>query len=248
MIQVINRALRVLDTLPEKEEGFGVLELAERLGLPNATVHRILATLKKEGYVIQDPSTEKYKLGPKILTLAKRVLENQNLRQIALPYLKELKETTGETAHLIILEGEEAICVESVESSNNMRMCSPVGEKNPLHCTAVGKVLLAYLPEEARESFLEKPLTRYTPNTLTSPEELRRELEKIRRDGYALDREEYQVGVRCIAAPIIDSGGKVPAAVGISYPSFRVTKEKEKEFIHKVKEVAFQISRDYEGY
>lgn len=247
MVQVIARSLKILEIIPEKEEGFGVLELAKRVGLPNSTVHRLLNALKKYGYIMQDPSSGKYKLGYKILSLAKKVLENQNLKNISLPYLKKLMQKTGETAHLIIFNGEDAICIESVEPSSNMRICSPIGEINPLHCTAVGKVILAHLPGEEKKAFLKKRLQKYTANTVTFTKKLTEELDAVRKDGYALDREEYQLGIRCIAAPVVDISGKVSASVGISYPSFRVDRVKEKEFIQYLKETCQQINKFCSG-
>lgn len=244
MIQVINRCLNILEVLSEKEEGFGVLELAKRISLPGSTVHRILNALKKHDYIFQDPETEKYQLGYKIVTLAGKTAKNRSLKRLALPYLKKLKDETDETVHLIMMEGENAVCVESVESSNNMRVCSPVGENNPLHCTAVGKAILANFPPDEQERFFPIKLKRYTVNTITSFGKLRNELNVVKERGYAIDREEYQQGISCIAAPIKDFRDKVVAALGISFPSFRVDKIKEEEFISGVKEIACQISKE----
>ncbi len=247
MVQVINRTLKLLEILPEKEEGFGILKLAEKLNLPPSTIHRILATLKSQGYVIQDSSTEKYKLGYKILSLARRVLGNQSLKNFALPYLKELKEKTGETAHLVILEGEEAICIESIESSHNIRMCSEVGDREPLHCTAVGKSILACLPKETIKKIIRKPLKRYTSHTITNLKELHTHLKEIKRQGYAFDNGEYVKGVKCVAAPIINSEGKVAGSIGVSGPSFRLTKNKIEKISLLIRNIASKISQEYQG-
>ena len=247
MVQVIQRSLNILETIAEKGEGFGILELARKIRLPNSTVHRLLNSLKNQGYVIQDPSTGKYSLGYKILSLAGKLLEGRNLKNLAVPYLKELTRKSGETSHLVIFDGEDAICIESVECSSNMRVCSPVGEKNPLHCTAVGKAILANLPEETKNSFLKKSLKNFTENTLTSPGKLKAELDAVKKNGYAVDREEYQAGISCVAAPIRDVRGTVTYAVGISYPSFRISKEKEREFIKYVKETSRRIGELFGG-
>jgi len=244
MIQVITRCLNILEVLPEKEEGFGVLELAKRINLPGSTVHRILNALKKQGYILQNPETEKYRVGYKILNLAGKMLGNQSLKKLARPYLKKLKDKTGETTHLILLEGKNAVCVESFESSSNMRICSPIGENNPLYCTAVGKAILANLPAAEQRNFLTKKLKRYTDNTITSLKKLRDELKVVKKRGYAIDREEYQRGISCIAAPIKDSSGGVIAGVGISFPIFRVDKSKEKIFVEFIKETAGRISTE----
>lgn len=151
MVQSVERALKILERVAEYPDGMGVIELAKKMNLPPSTVHRFLFTLMKNGYIKQEMSTERYKIGYKILELARKTLGSQNLRSIALPYLKNLKEKTGETAHIVVLDGESGICIESVESSENNRTCSPVGTKNPLYCTAVGKVLLAYLPQNKQK-------------------------------------------------------------------------------------------------
>jgi len=247
MIQVITRSLNILEVLSEKEGGFGVLELAKRVSLPGSTVHRILNALKKQGYIFQDPDTEKYQLGYKVLNLAGKMLDNRSLNRLALPYLRKLRDKIGETAHLIVAEGENAVCVESLESSNNMRIYSPIGENNPLHCTAVGKVLLANLAGNEQRKFLAKEFKRYTANTIISPGKLKAELMLIKKRGYAVDREEYQEGIRCIAAPINDSQGRVVAGVGISFPAFRVNKNKEETFVEVIKETACRISTEYGG-
>lgn len=244
MVQVLTRCLNILEVLPEKEGGFGVLELSRKVGLPGSTVHRILNALKKEGYISQDPDTEKYQLGYKILNLAGKMTGSRDLKRLAVPYLRKLRDKTGETAHFILMEGENAVCVESVESFNNMRACSPVGENNPLHCTAVGKAILANLPEEEQKRVLSKGLKKYTAGTISSRKELKKELDAVKRCGYALDREEYQPGIRCVAAPVKNSQGRVIAAVGISSPSFRITGKKEAEFIKELKETACRLSRE----
>jgi len=247
MVQVITRCLNLLEVLPEKEEGFGVLELAKRINLPGSTVHRILNALKKEGYIRQNPETEKYRVGYKILSLAGRMLENQSLKKIARPHLQKLKDSTGETTHLVILEGKNAVCIESFESSSNMRICSPIGENNPLHCTAVGKTILANLPAAEQKKLLAKRLKQYTGNTIISLKKLEAELRIVKERGCAFDREEYQQGVMCVAAPIKNSAGRGIAGVGISFPVFRADKRKEEAFIEGVKETARRISTEYSG-
>jgi len=202
-IKVLDKSLSVLEILLQQGSAMNMTELSEKLGFYPSNIHRILDTLKYRGYVEQDSHTQKYQLGLKALELGMAKLHQMDIVKEATPYLKELVEKCNETVHLGVLEEGEVLYLAKEESSQTIRMISYVGKRAPLYCTALGKVLLAYIPEEERKKILGgKVLPRLTKNTITDKGELEKELSKVREQGFALDREENEKNVCCIAAPI----------------------------------------------
>jgi len=188
-IKVLDKSLSVLELLLQKGSFMNMIELSEKLGFYPSTTHRILDTLKHWGYVEQDSHTQKYQLGLKALELGMAKLHQMDLVREATPYLKELVNQCNETVHLGVLEEGEVLYLAKKESSRTIRMCSYMGKRAPLYCTALGKVLLAYLPGEERKKILEqKELLRFTEKTITDRKELEKELNKIKKQGFALDR------------------------------------------------------------
>jgi len=224
-IKVLNKTFSILEILLQQRSAINMIELSEKLGLYPSTIHRILDTLKYWGYVEQDPNTQKYQLGLKLLELGMAKLHQIDLVREATPYLKELVNQCNETVHLGVLEGGEVLYLAKEESSQTIRMISYVGKRAPLHCTSLGKVLLAYLSAEERKKILEgKVLPRLTENTITDKRELEKELGKVREQDFALDKEENEKDVRCVAAPVRNYQGEVIAAISISSPIFRIDK------------------------
>ena len=188
-IKVLDKSLSVLEILLKKGSSMNMIEISEKLGFYPSTIHRILDTLKHWGYVEQDSHTQKYQLGLKALELGMAKLHQMDLVREATPYLKELVNQCNETVHLGVLEEGEVLYLAKKESSRTIRMCSYMGKRAPLYCTALGKVLLAYLPGEERKKILEqKELLRFTEKTITDRKELEKELNKIKKQGFALDR------------------------------------------------------------
>ncbi len=240
-IKVLDKSLSVLELLLQKGSSMNVTELSEKLGFYPSTIHRILDTLKYRGYVEQDPHTQKYQLGLKALELGMAKLHQMDLVREATPYLKELENQCNETVHLGVLEEGEVLYLAKEESSQTIRMISYVGKRAPLHCTALGKALLAYLPEGERKKMLSKKvLPRLTENTITDKRELEKELGKVREQGFALDREEHEKDVCCVAAPIRNYQGEVIAALSISSPAFRIDKNAQ----NNLKKALIQTSRE----
>ncbi|MBP8717717.1 MAG: IclR family transcriptional regulator [Candidatus Atribacteria bacterium] len=222
-IKVLKKAFLVLEILLKNDAPLSMTEISERLDYYPSTVHRILDTLKYGGYVEQDPLTQKYQLGMKLLELGMAKLNQIDLVKEARPYLKELAKKCNETVHLAILEDTNVLYLAKEESSQTIRMISYVGKRAPLHCTALGKTILAFLPLAKREQLLARmELFKLTENTITDKQKLIEELNKIEQEGFALDREENEKDVRCIAAPIRNYQGKVVAAVSISGPAYRL--------------------------
>jgi len=243
-IKVLNKTFSILEILLQQGSAMNMTELSEKLGLYPSTIHRILDTLKHWGYVEQDPNTQKYQLGLKALELGMAKLHQMDLVREATPYLKELVNQCNETAHLGVLEEGEVLYLAKEESSQTIRMISYVGKRAPLHCTSLGKVLLAYLSAEERKKILgEKVLPRLTENTITDKRELEKELGKVREQDFALDREENEKDVRCIAAPVRNYQGEVIAAISISSPAFRIDEKVQNNLKKALIETSKKISK-----
>jgi len=243
-IKVLNKTFSILEILLKHDSAMNMTEISEKLGLYPSTIHRILDTLKYWGYVEQNTNTQKYQLGLKLLELGMAKLHQIDLVREVTPYLKELVKQYNETVHLGVLEEGEVLYLAKEESSQTIRMISYIGKRAPLHCTALGKVLLAYMSEEERKKILEeKELPRLTKNTITDKGELEKELDKIREQDFALDREENEKDVRCIGAPIRNYKGKVIAAISISSPIFRIDKNVENNLKEALIKTTNKISK-----
>lgn len=243
-VKSVDRALHLLEIMAEEKTELELKELCKKTHINTTTLYRLLQTLKNRVFVAQNPYTGRYRLGLKLLELGYAAGEQIELRRIALPFLQELMEKTGETANLVILDEGEAIYIEKVESPASLRMFYRIGKQAPAHATGVGKVLLAALPSEKVTQIIKsKGLCKLTENTITSPENLQKELEKIHENGFAIDNEECEVGAKCIAAPIRDYTNQVVAAVSISGPSARLSEERLNELAEVVKDIAYKISQ-----
>jgi len=194
--------------------------------------------------VEQEPNNQRYQLGLKVIELGMAKLHQIDLVREVSPYLKELVNQCNETVHLGVLGEGEVMYLAKEESSQTIRMISYVGKRAPLHCTALGKVMLAYLPEGERKKILEdRELPRLTENTITDKRELEKELNKVKKQGFALDRGENEKDVRCIAAPIRNHQGKVIAAISISAPIFRIDKNVQNNLKKALMETSRKISK-----
>lgn len=243
-IQAIERAVAILNTFSAEEPELGVTELADRLELHKSTVHRFLVNLEAAGLVERNRHTSRYRLGLRIFELGGLVLQQMNLWDEALPFLEGLVRDSGETGHLAVLDGGEAVYIEKVEARRALRIPSAIGRGYPAHATSLGKVLLAHLESTARDALIdERGLHRCAPNTITDPGLLRDELMKIRLQGYAVDDEEYEEGLRCIGAPIVGHTGQIVAAMGIGGPVTRVTPTRVDELAELVMAAAGSLSR-----
>lgn len=226
-VQVLDRALGILDSLSNEGPELGPAELSERLELHKSTVHRLLMVLERHRLIERKPQNGKYRLGMKLFELGSQAVAQLDLRERAQPYLERLVLETGETAHICVLNGDRMLSIANVESPRTLRTPSAVGRRAPLHCTSVGKALLAFLPKGEADELIKKcELTRYTGCTLTTPARLKAELKLIRRRGYAMDNEETEEGLRCIGAPVWDYSGKIVAALSIAGPVFRLTEKR----------------------
>ena len=221
-IQSVERAVAVLKLFGEAEPELGVSELARRLKLHKSTVSRLLSTLEAGGFVQQDPRNGRYRLGLQLAALAGLALTQYELRDVARPLLTDLAEHALETTTLSVLDGDAVVNIDQVLAPHPVKHLGWIGRRMPLHCTAAGKPILAYLPPRALDRLLAGPLTRYTQHTITNPDLMRRELERIRAQGFALAIEEYELELSAAGAPVRDHRGDVVASITLSGPTFRL--------------------------
>ena len=244
-VQSVDRSLMILEELARHKKGCGVTALANAMGLHKSTTHRLLTSLLNRGYVKQDLETNNYCLGTKLLFLAGALLESMDLRHIARPYIQDLANKTQEIVHLAVLDGEEAVYIDKVESirANAIRIYSQIGKRVPLHSTGVGKVLLCDMDFDKVKTLLkEEDMTRYTFNTITNYKDFEIELKKIKAQGYGFDEIEHEEGIRCVAAPIYDRNGKVIASISIAGPIIYVTEERVPELVKLITQTTQMIS------
>jgi len=218
-VQSIRRAFDVLGALAVGP--LGVTEVADRAGLPKSTAARLLATLAREGAVEQVPGDTSYRLGPRLATLAAGLTPARSLAAVAHPVLIELAAAVGEASGLSVPDGDQVHYIDQVDTPNPVSVRDWTGSRVPLHAVSSGQVLLAFRPPAALDRYLEHPLERFTPRTITDPEALRERLREVRRDGYSWVLEEFDEGINSVAAPISDASGEVVAAVHLHGPSYR---------------------------
>ena len=241
-VRVLDRLVAILNCFQGDRLELGVTELSKILALNKSTVHRLLEALKAHGLVVQDSESQRYSLGLKLFELGSRAVASVDVLEKSKPVLEKLVAETGETAHLCVLDDKEVLYLEKFESPKTLRIPSRVGQRNPAHCTAVGKALLAHLPGELDSWFRSKPLKRFTANTITDLRSLREELASIREHGFSIDNEEIELGLRCVAAEVRDYSGKVIAAISIAGPSFRVTDDRIPSLAESVKRATAALS------
>ena len=258
-VQSVDRALDLLEALAAADGEVAITALAGRTGLHVSTVHRLLATLLRRGYVRQNPDTSRYFAGAKLATLAEGRSRYGELRLRARPLLRSLTESTRETANLVVLDDMQAVYIDTVPSPQVVRLFTSIGNRTPLHATGAGKALLANLATARREALLERlDLRGYTPRTITDRAVLRRALDDVREKGYAIDDEEYDDGVRCVAVAVAGAGapgreatGGAPlAALSVSAPANRLSRQRCTELAPALRRAAAELAdalRDQAG-
>ena len=238
----VTSAIRVLKAFSEVEVEIGISALAKRLNLSKSTVHRLASTLTSEGLLEQNPDSGRYRLGLGLFALGALVRRRMDVSNQALPHLHTLREKTGETVHLATLDQDNIMYLFNLESPQAIRMRSYIGARKPAFCTSEGRALLAFQPLDVVGRILKEPLLARTPHTSVDSAELRKTLDAVRRNGYAIDDEESEIGMRGIAAPIRDLNGNVIAAVGVAGPSQRLSKKALRGFVPALIESADAIS------
>jgi len=242
--RTLARGLDILELLASAARPMGVTELGEHLGLDKSTAHRLLTTLVKRGYARQEPESRNYALGAQALVLYDAFQSQTGLQQVCRPLLQELTDLTGETSHLAVLSGVNIVFVDWVCTPQVMGVRTVVGRSEPAHCTALGKAILVALPEKQREDILRgAALHAYTDRTPVTLDELQSDLEASSIRGWALDNEEFLLGVRCLAAAVLDCTGHPVAALGISGPASRLSLARCRKLGPQVLTIANNASR-----
>lgn len=240
-VHSVERALAILEALGRRSQGYGCTELGQLLGLHKSTVHRLVSTLQAYGFAEKDPSTDRYKLGTRIMLLGLEALNCLDFRKVAIPYMKELVEISRETVQLAVLDGGEVLILERDQSPEAITV--NLGLRGQVYCTAEGKVLLAHQPAERVVEILKgREMRQHTINTITDTNLFISHLEKVRSQGFAINAEEMVEGVRAIAAPVYNHRGQAAAALSITGPSSRLTLERIYRLVTVLKETCTSIS------
>lgn len=241
-VPVLNRALAILELIAGSRNGLTLPDIARKLDMPKSSAHTILLTLLRQGYVSRSQRTRRYVFSSKLLRLANQALEGLRVREAAVPQLRKLSLSTGLSVHMAILEGNEAVLVAKLDPPGAAPLSTWIGRRMELHCTGVGKTLLAYLPDEELRTLLERrAFSRHNENTLTTQKRLQQEVESIRANGYAVDDEEDEVGYRCLGVPVFDQGAVV-AAISVAGSVTQVTNDNLKKLVDVLKRASEAVT------
>ena len=244
-MQTLERAIAIMDCFSQEQPELGVREAARLIHLSSSTTGRLMSALKDLGLLSQNPKTHTYSLGGKVLSWSGVYTSNLDVRTLALPAIEELHRITQETISLYVIEGNDRMCVERLESPQNVRIVARIGRRLPLYAGSAGKVLLAFLPPDRQDEIINTTIfTPLTSKTIVDQAALRDELVKIHAQGYAISYGEWLIDASGIAAPIFNQNGEVTAALTISGPSQRFTEQTMTGYIPLVTRVAGEISRE----
>jgi len=246
-ITALQRGLHILEMFSQSEGGMSASQVAKLSGLPVSTVHRFLMNLESAGY-LNCSGTGIFHLGIACFSLGQAARGQLDIRRLSLPYLQELNVQTRETIHLTVRFGLSAVYVEKLDSPEPLRIFSRIGAAVPLHCTGVGKAILAYMPQDEFAKILPQiEFKRLTANSIGNSQELETHLQKVRRNGHAFDLEENEPHIRCVAAPIWDHTGAVNASLSITGPAVRMSHARLRQLAPLVQGAGWKISREL-GY
>ncbi len=242
-VNSVDRALVILEYLGTQTKEVGVRELGQAIGLSKSSVHRILQTLRARGFVKWNPDNARYSLGMRAFEVGCGILRSMEAHAVAKPYLEQLVNNLGETAFLGVQDDTDLVIIDKIDGRRSVRMYADIGSRRPLHSSGIGKALLAQLDRaEVDRIIAAKPLTRFTKNTITDPEALRAELEKIRRQGYAEDNEESEDGLYCVGAALFNYSGRPVGSISVSVPRIGQQTVQKDRLIKGVMQAAQEIS------
>jgi IclR family acetate operon transcriptional repressor len=247
-VQSLVRALRLLQEVADAGDGITLTEVANRVGLPVSSAHRLLSTLQLEGFVRFDGERTLWFVGVKAFTVGNAFLRARDLVQVARPYMRGLMEQCDETVNLAVEDDGQIIYLAQIECRQMMRALASPGARVPMHSSAVGKVLLAYMPANQQAPTVDRmKLERFTANTITGRERFDKTLREIRKQGFGFDDEEHAIGLRCVAAPIFNEMREAIAGISLSGPAARVTDRRFRELAEMVQRTARVITREFGG-
>ncbi|AZO93305.1 IclR family transcriptional regulator [Halocella sp. SP3-1] len=243
IVKSLQKGIRIIDCLARNGE-MGVTDLSKEFGVSKSSIYNLLNTFAQNHWVEKNEITNKYKLGIRLFELGNIVREGFQLREVAIPFMKELVDKIGETVHLTVLDDGMVVYIESAQPGNKFSAVSLNERRVYMHCTGVGKAIMAFLKEEEIDKIIEeKGLPLFTANTIIDSDELKKELGNIRKRGYAIDDIEHEPGVRCVGVPIFNEKGDAFASMSLTGPSPRFSDEKIKEYADIMKEITFIISK-----
>lgn len=243
-VQTLDRTFDIIELLATSPNGMGVTEIGRKLGLHKSTVYRLIKALVQRGYLEKDQSTGAYRIGLKFVEISSLHIQQIELKTEAIPFMRHLSELTGQVTHLAIMDETEVVYIEKIDVIQSLRMYSQIGKRIPVYCSALGKVLLSGQNSDYQKRIMKKiKYTQHTKNTIREESQFINELEKTKQRGWAVDNEEHELGIRCIAAPIRDFTGKVIAALSITGSKNTIVPEKDQYYSELVVEAADNISR-----
>ncbi|MGH7486660.1 MAG: IclR family transcriptional regulator [bacterium] len=243
-VPALERGLNLLEVIARSRSGLTFSQLARSFDFPKSSIHCLLITFERLGYLHRSKSTGRYVCGTQLVRLANLALDGFAIREEAAPLLRELAEHTGLTAHLAILEGNEAMLVGKVSLIGGQHVPTWVGKRIDVHCTSLGKSLIAYLPEpQVDEIIRQRGLLRHNENTISSAKKLKDDLTATRLRGYAIDDQEKEIGMRCIGVPVFQAGGRVVAAVSVSGRIADIDVETSPEILAALRDTAQALAR-----
>ena len=238
----VERAIAILECLDSSRRGLNISEISRKLNIPKSSAHVIIVTLERLGYVQKRGESLNYMLGLKAHGLGMGMMKSLSLSEAALPQMRVLSNRLHLPSHLAVPDGDQGIYIQKVDTPGLIKFDTYVGRRMDLHCTGVGKIILAFGPEELRERFLSKQVCiRYTRNTITSPRMMRRELAKVRKLGFAVDDEEEELSVRCVAVPVIQNG-RFSAALSVTGTTAQVPSSAIDEIAAVLRDTAAAIA------
>jgi DNA-binding IclR family transcriptional regulator len=247
-VQSIGRAFGILEEIARNRDGIGLAELSKRVGLHNSTTFHLVKTMVSLGYVRQMKDSKRYRIGRPLFALAASALDELEMTSLATPVLEDLSRETGESAHFSVRMGDSVVVLARTSGPGAFQLTDRVGVVRPAHCTALGKVILAALSDDQLDRFIDRAeLKPQTPNSITTPEALRREIVSVRRTGMAFDDGEFDPELRCVALPVRDFSGQVIGAIGISGPVWRLSIEALQKRARVVRAAADRLSAEF-GY
>jgi DNA-binding IclR family transcriptional regulator len=245
-IRAVERALDVLMCFTSQTPELSMTQISELVGINKSTIHRLLATLEGKRFVERDPTTGAYRLGIRLIQMAFLTMEHNDLRRLATPFLHDLCDQYHENVNLSVLDDTDVVYVHVIESAQRIKLAASPGQRLPAFCTASGKAILAFVPEENVKSILERGMSRYTQNTILSQKAFFENIQEARERGFALSEQEFEEGINAIAAPIYNSNGKPIASVSIAGPAYRLTRERMIEIGSSLVAAANNIAREVE--